>query len=348
MRDLRRRVRTDRERPSQEVGDRAVRAVRVVWRAARARDTGAQRSRIGEELVNESCLSEPRLADDRNDVSPSGERFVEGPQKRRDFLIAADQRRAPAIRRGGLDAKEPPRDERRGLALRRDGRMRFVREEARSEPVGGVTDQDLSRLRRLLEPRRDVHGVAEHPELALLVTDSACHSEPGVDSDPQREIAARAFGDAFVLAVEGAEDREGGPLCARRMVDLVVDRAEHRDDGVSDVLLDEAAGRPDLHGDRIPCGAHVLVELFRTEALRQRGESGDVREEDRDLLGLTFDRCERQKPRAAFSTEAERDRHLGRALRTGECRSPHRPAEVTSAALSFGCRPGVLASPPFR
>ena len=132
------------------------------------------------------------------------------------------------------------------------------------------------------------------------------------------------------------------------MVDLVVDRAEYRDDGVSDVLLDEAAGRPDLHGDRIPRGAHVLVELFRTEALRQRGESGDVREKDRDLLGLTLHRRESQKPRAAFSTEAEGDRHLGRALRTGECRSPHRPAEVTSAGLSFGCRPGVLASPPFR
>jgi len=224
----------------------------------------------------------------------------------------------------------------------------LVGEETRSEAVCRVAHQDLAGLRGLLEPRRHVDGVAEHAELALLVADGTRDRETSVDADAQREVAARALRDARVLAVQRAKDRERGALRARRMVGLVANRAEHRHDRVSDVLLDEPAGRADLHGDRVPRGAHVLVELFRIETLRERGESRDVREEDRDLPGLALDGRQREKPRAALSTEAERDRHLRRALWTSECRSPHQPTEVTAEKLSSGCRRGVLASHPIR
>src|SRR5256886_9142701 len=135
---------------------------------------------------------------------------------------------------------------------------------------------------------------------------------------------------------------------ARGMIDLVVDCAEDRDDGVADVLLDEPVERPDLDRDRVPGGAHVLVELFRVEALRERGESRDVGEKHRDLFCLALDGLKREETGPAFSAEAERDRHLGRALRTGECRSPHQCGEVTSMDPSFGCLWGVLARPPLR
>src|SRR2546422_11657659 len=108
------------------------------------------------------------------------------------------------------------------------------------------------------------------------------------------------------------------------MVNLVVDRAEHRDNGITDVLLDQPARRPNLHRDRIPCGAHVLVELLRIEALSERRESRDVREEDRDLFGLALDGPDRDESRAALSAIAESDGHLARALWTGYGRSPHR------------------------
>jgi hypothetical protein len=214
--------------------------------------------------------------------------------------------------------------------------VRLVREQARSEPVRRVADEDLARLRRLLESRRHVDGVAEHAELALLVSDRPRDCEARVYPDPQCEVPTGSLGDPLVLAVEGAEDRECGALCARRMIDLVVDRAEHRDHGVADVLLDETAGRPDLRSDRVPRGTHVLVELFGTEALGEGGESGDVREEDRDLLGLALDGPEREQPRAAFSTEAERDRHIRRAFRTGDRRSPHRQPRLRPRTCHSG------------
>ncbi len=280
-------------------------------------------------------------------MSLSGERLVQRAQKQSDLLVAADEGRATAVGRGGLDAEEPPHDERRRLPLCGDGRVRFVREQGRSEPIGGVANEDFARLRRLFEPRRHVHGVAEHAELALLVADGPGDGEAGVDPDPQREVATGALGDAFVFTIESTEDRERSPLRARRMVDLVVDRAEYRDHRVADVLLDEAAGRPDLDRDGVPCRAHVPVELFRIETLGERREPRDVREQDRHLLGLALHGGDREKARPAFPAETERHRHLGRAFWTGDRRSPHR-SEVTSAGLSTGCRRGVLARPPSR
>ena len=226
--------------------------------------------------------------------------------------------------------------------------MRLVRENPRRPAIGRVPDEDLAWLGGLLEPRGDVHGVAEHAELALLVADRAGDGDPRIHADPKREAPAGPPLDPRVRALERAEDRERRVLRLLGMTLILVDRAEHRDDGVADVLLDEPVERPDLHRDRVPRGAHVLVKLFGIEPLRERSEPRDVREEHGDLFRLALDGLDREKPRAAFSTEAERDGHLARALRTGECRSPHRPREVTSAALSSGCLRGVLARPPLR
>src|SRR2546430_12318348 len=101
-----------------------MRAVRVVRRAPRARDSCSERARIGEQLVDQTRLPEAGFADDRDNVAPSGERLVERAQQLRDLLIAADERRPAAVRRGGLDAKEPPRDEPGALAFRGDPRKR--------------------------------------------------------------------------------------------------------------------------------------------------------------------------------------------------------------------------------
>ena len=348
MRDLGGRVRPDSERAAQEIGYRTVRAVYVVRRAACPRDARAERSRVGEQLVHETRLAEPGLSDDGHDVASTGESLLERADEHGDLFVAANEGGAAAVGRRGLDPQKPPRDERRALALGGDRRVWLVCEETRGEPVRGVADKYLTRLRRLLQPGGYVYGVAEDAELAFFVADRARDGEAGVDPDPQREVSARPFGDAFVFAVERAEDGEPGPLRARRMIDLVVARSEDRDDRVADVLLDQAARRADLYCDRVPCGAHVLVELFRIEALGERRESRDVREENRDLFGLALDRLYRDEPRAALPAVAVGDGHLARALRTGDCRSPHRPGEVTSLNLSSGCRRGVVARPPIR
>ena len=67
---------------------------------------------------------------------------------------------------------------------------------------------------------------------------------------------------------------------------LVAHGAEHRDERVADVLLDDAVIRPDVGCDQIPDRAHALVQLLRAEPLGEGRESGDVREQHGDLARL--------------------------------------------------------------
>src|SRR4029077_1976097 len=93
---------------------------------------------------------------------------------------------------------------------------------------------------------------------------------------------------------------------------VVANGAERRDHRVADVLLDQPAVRADVGRDEIPDGPHALVELLRSEALGERGEARDVREQDGDLTGLTratIGLC--AEARAALTAEREAGRHLG-------------------------------------
>jgi len=73
---------------------------------------------------------------------------------------------------------------------------------------------------------------------------------------------------------------------AARMGGIVHRRAEHRDDRVADVLVDEAALRLDDVGHRRQVAVHHLHELVRGQPLGQRGEARDVGEENGDLALL--------------------------------------------------------------
>ena len=338
MRVIDRRRRRDRERTAQEVRDRAVGPMRVVWRAARSRDACAARSRIGDDLVDEARLAKAGLGDDRHDATLARERLVERAYEERDLGVAAHERRAPTLSRPGrLRPQETPCDERRGLALRGDGRMRFVREDPRRAAVGRVPDEDLAWLGGLLEPRGDVHGVAEHAELALLVADRAGDGDPRIHADPERQAPAGPPLDPRVRALERAEDRERRVLRLLGMTLILVDRAEHRDDGVADVFLDEPAVGADLRRDRVPGRAHVLVQL-----LGERGESRDVGEEDRDLPGLAFDLARRFETRPASSAVHVVRGHARAAFRAGHVGSPdHVPSQRIGRRSLPECRVGV-------
>ena len=124
------------------------------------------------------------------------------------------------------------------------------------------------------------------------------------------------LGDALVLALERAEDRECRVLRALRMVLLRFDRAEDRDHRVADVLLDQPTLITDVGGDGVPCRAHVLVKLLGIEPLGECGEPGDVGEQDGDLARLARPIIAlAAKPSPAPAAEQEAFRHVGAAAR---------------------------------
>jgi len=77
---------------------------------------------------------------------------------------------------------------RRRAALDLEGFQCFRAHVGLDQPEGTVSEQDLPRLRPLLEPRRDVDGIAGSEGLASR---SAPHENvPGVHSDSDGELDA--------------------------------------------------------------------------------------------------------------------------------------------------------------
>ena len=198
--------------------------------------------------------------------------------------------------------------------------MRLVDEQPGGASVGGVADKDLARLCGLLEPRRDVHRITQHSELALPIADRPGDRDPGVQADPQGQPPAGPLGDRGVRPLERGDDAERRALRLLGVVDRDrADRTEDRDDRVADVLLDEPTVRPDLVGDDVPGRAHILMELGRSEPLGERRKARDVCKEHGDLTGLAGPAVRLgDQPGTARAAVVEAGRHVRGAPRAGE------------------------------
>ena len=65
------------------------------------------------------------------------------------------------------------------------------------EPPGGRADEDLTGLRRVREPRGQVHGVADHRVLlAAARPEPAGHHRARLDADVQAEVEAAPAAEA--------------------------------------------------------------------------------------------------------------------------------------------------------
>ena len=131
--------------------------------------------------------------------------------------------------------------------------------------------------RRVLQARGQVHGVAQHREVALHGSaDPARENEPGVDPHVQtdrhrqRALLVQA-GDVVAHLDRRVDGLLGGVLERGR-------GPEDRHDAIADVLVDEAAVTPDRGLEGLEAAVDDGGHLFGVQPLRHRGESRDVRE----------------------------------------------------------------------
>ena len=161
-------------------------------------------------------------------------------------------------------------------------------EETLDRAMGGFVDEYRSGLGRGLQPRRDVHRVAERGVLDPRAGADLPHDDrSGRRSDPDAEAlgtptAAYLAGILLHLGddAQRAENRSLGVVLPRGR------RAEEGENAVAREILDVAAERLDLADDPRHRLADDELHVLGVEPLCERGRADDVGEDGRQHLPL--------------------------------------------------------------
>ena len=254
--------------------------------------------------------------------------------------VAAHDRRVAAahVTVQTVRADQPKRGHSLGLALELQRFDRFHLDRIAHQPVRHVAEVDLVLGRRLLQPRRDVHGVAGGQ---LLVGSRVVvgHHLTGVDTGAVGQRDAIALAQVLVHARERALHPDRRAHRAHGVVLVGARQAEHRHDGVADVLLDLAAMASDLGGHRLEVALLDFVQCLGVEGFAQRRRPLEVAEDDGHRLAHLVHRQRRRRGdqrRAAVTAQPE----LRRVLLAATGASNHFVREsrgrLKGAAWSFG------------
>ena len=176
--------------------------------------------------------------------------------------------------------------QRLGLALDLEWRQRLDIEQAAHVAVGVVGDQDAADGRRVLEPAGDIDGIAHGRELSRGA-DVADQDWAGVDANAHRQRRA-------VLLAETGQRLLHGECGAQGLFGIILAvyvRPPQRHHRIADVLVNDAAPRSDLVIQHLPKRVHQLCDVLVVEGFAERGEAGDISEEDGDLFALGFRRA---------------------------------------------------------
>ena len=103
------------------------------------------------------------------------------------------------------------------------------------------------------------------------------------------KVSARSRASSRLIVLERPLDAERGVHRALRMVLVGDRRAEERHDAVAEELVHRAFVPVHLGQHELERARHQRVHVLGVEPRRERGEAGDVHEEDGDLLALALE-----------------------------------------------------------
>jgi hypothetical protein len=164
-------------------------------------------------------------------------------------------------------------------------------EEAGDRVVSILRHQHTAWTGDLLQSRRQIGRVAHrgviHPQ---IVADPAHDHGPGVQTDAHLQSEATLLLQLARQLRDGILDAESGVHGALGAILVRDRRAEQRHDAVAAVLVDGALEAMHLGRDGLKAAIDDPVHFFGIHPLRERGEAGDVGEQDGDLPPLAFQR----------------------------------------------------------
>ena len=244
----------------------------------------------GQELRHEARLAHPCRSDDRDQLAARpAARPLPRLGERSQLPLAPDQERVEAPLRGrGRHGNEPPRRHGLSLALQRQRLDGLRLDRVSSQAQRRLGEQDLTGLRRLLQPRGDVHGVTRRePLLGARDHLAAADADPPLDAElgqGQLHLRRRLQRAHGIVLVHGRQP-------------------EDRHHGVADELLDDAAVALDDRLHPLEVAREQRAERLRVERLAERRRADDVAEEHGHDLPLLAPPPVHS--RAALGTEPE-------------------------------------------
>ena len=249
------------------------------------------------------CRGDARLADaglarDQHDLAVARLGARPAAQQQVDLLVAADQRG----QRRSAQCLEPARHDtltqhlptahRLGVAVRVDCAEIAAVEQIADQTPGGRVDRHRVRLRRYLQPRGQVGGVADNlvvPALAdrdEIANDD--HARRDADPAPHRHLGAGSQGPDRRTQFEPGADRLLGVVFVRRGI------AEKDEHVIPEMPGDEPVVAADRLRDAALKGADRLAQVFETHAVGSRRHADQFARHGGDLptFGFTMpDRC---------------------------------------------------------
>ena len=279
--------------------------------------------------VDQSRLADARLGNEAQDLRTAFGDAQRGREHVGELGVAADQRRfepmggqaAHVVTAKLVDADQPMDLQRFGLPLQGERAGRLERELALRQLVGGLAHQRLRRARRRLQAGRRVHGIAGHGvDRVRRRTEVAGDDPAGVDADVQRERAAELIAPALVEHGRARVHLECRTQRALRIVLVRDRRAEDGDDGIADELFRVGVEAVDHRAQRSEQVGLQAADVLGVEAFGERGEAGEIGEEDGGgaAIGVRRDGRRRRRGREllpAAGAEGEADRYVELATR---------------------------------
>ena len=274
------------ERALEVVDGRPERAVHVVRRALQAQRARALAFEALAQRAERAALADAGLAREQHHLALAVLRERPALEQQADLLLAADERGQALLRgrlepaRGLADTDDAVRTRRLRDALElRLAEVNVVEAAAREAPHALAHDDVVGR-RDALQPRREVHRLAERTFLGRRHDDQA-----GRDADAHLQRAG--FGQ--VEPADRLDDLEPG---ANRAFGLALVRervAEERDHAVAEALEKVALVAGDAHRAGVFVAADHALQHLGVDAAGELGEADHVAKEHRELATFALE-----------------------------------------------------------
>ena len=283
------------QRVTQHMNEGQIRRASTMRRTASLENQRVLRMQSLAELVEQSALSHPRLADDAHELTRPLAGLCEQATQHRELVTAPGEGSEPANPLRRLDARlksgftsDLERHEWMLAVAERHRRARLCEDEPFHETAALGADPDLAGRRHRRQLRRDASRHAGDLERRIGSVPAMFHHRTCVDADAQAEHGTAALLALRTHSARGVAQLEHGARGAQAVVLRCYRQPEHQHRGIRTGMRHRSTVPTREHvslGAHLSCGA---LHLGCSPPFHERGVIAELTDDDRRLASLAI------------------------------------------------------------